>query len=103
MWLYAGYYKGLLGTTTDSKVTMCSPIRVSVVGTAGRSEDGKKMTSALFKRMIDKTVDVITDVFKLDMGRVRLVSGGAAWSGECNSRLMQPLAVHDNELCSVFS
>ena len=66
---------------------MCSPVRVSVVGTAGRSQDGKKMTSALFKRMIDKTVDVITNKFKLDMGRIRLVSGGAAWSGERNSRI----------------
>ena len=59
-----------------------APVRVGVVGTAGRSEDGKKMTSELFKRMIDKTVDVITNVFKLDIGRVRLVSGGAAWAGE---------------------
>ena len=78
-----------IGTMAGSRQTILkgllprAPVRVGVVGTAGRSEDGKKMTSELFKRMIDKTVDVITNVFKLDVGRVRLVSGGAAWAGEC--------------------
>ena len=74
--------KGLL-LVSRSQTSLLPPVRVGVVGTAGRSEDGKKMTSELFKRMIDKTVDVITNVFKLDVGRVRLVSGGAAWAGEC--------------------
>lgn len=61
---------------------MFSPIRVSVVGTAGRKADGKRMNSAIFRRMIDKTIDVITNDFKLKMERVHLISGGAAWSGE---------------------
>ena len=73
----------MAGSRQTTLKGLLPPVRVGVVGTAGRSEDGKKMTSELFKRMIDKTVDVITNVFKLDVGRVRLVSGGAAWAGEC--------------------
>ena len=72
----------MAGTLQTTRRGMFSPIRVSVVGTANRNGNRKRMSSVLFERMIDKTFDVITNVFKLDMKRVRLVSGGAAWSGE---------------------
>ena len=55
---------------------------VSIVGSAGRRGDGKKMTKTLFKRMVEKAKEVITEDFGLDLDKIHLVSGGAAWSGE---------------------
>ena len=54
---------------------------VSIIGTAGRREDGSKLTSEIFHRAIDKTKQVIKDKFKLSLEQVHLVSGGAAWMG----------------------
>ena len=56
-------------------------ITVSIIGTAGRREDGSKLTSEIFHRAIDKTKEVIKDKFKLSLEQVHLVSGGAAWMG----------------------
>ena len=56
-------------------------VMVSIIGTAGRQEDGSKLTSEIFHRAIDKTKEVIKDKFKLSLEQVHLVSGGAAWMG----------------------
>ena len=54
---------------------------VSIIGSAGRRGDAKKMTKDLYWNMVDKAQSVISEHFKLDPGRVHLVSGGAAWAG----------------------
>lgn len=56
-------------------------VKVSIVGSAGRRADLKKLNKTLYHRMIDKAKEVLTDVWKLQLDRVELVSGGAAWSG----------------------
>ena len=56
---------------------------VSIIGSAGRRGDGRRMTKQLFSKMVDKAKAVIQDDFKLDPGSVHIVSGGAAWAGEC--------------------
>ena len=54
---------------------------VSIVGSAGRRGDAKKMTKELYWNMVEKSKHVISDDFKLELGRVHLISGGAAWAG----------------------
>ncbi len=61
-------------TTTNPSVT------VSIIGTAGRKEDGPKMSAALFDRMCTAASRIIQDEWKLSPGMVQLVSGGAAWA-----------------------
>ena len=56
-------------------------VKVSIVGSAGRRADLKKLNKTLYHRMIDKAKEVLTDVWKLQLDEVELVSGGAAWSG----------------------
>ena len=55
-------------------------IRVAVVGTAGRGVDGSKMTSSLFRCMIDAALGTVTHRFRLRTQQIVLVSGGAAWA-----------------------
>ena len=54
---------------------------VSIIGSAGRRGDAVKMTKDLYWSMVEKSERVISDVLKLDLGRVHLISGGAAWAG----------------------
>jgi hypothetical protein len=54
---------------------------VGIIGSAGRKADAKKMTKEIFYAMMGKAEEVITRDFKLDLGKVRLISGGAAWAG----------------------
>ena len=54
---------------------------VSIIGSAGRRGDAKKMTRDVYWNMVDIAQRVISEDFKLDPGRVHLVSGGAAWAG----------------------
>ena len=56
-------------------------VKVSIIGSAGRRDDLQKLNKTLYHRMIDKAKKVITDVWKLQLDKVELVSGGAAWSG----------------------
>ena len=62
---------------------MSKLVKVSVVGTAGRKEDGKKMTKELYHLMYEKAKDVIVNKFKLKLSQCH-VSGGAAWAGSKN-------------------
>jgi hypothetical protein len=57
-------------------------VRVAIIGTAGRSPGVKPaLDAALFARMCDEAVRIITVVFGLgDWRRICLVSGGAAWA-----------------------
>ena len=63
---------------------MSKLVKVSVVGTAGRKEDGKKMTKELYHLMYEKAKDVIVNKFKLKLSQCHVVSGGAAWAGSKN-------------------
>jgi len=59
-----------------------SRVSVGVIGSAGRLEDSKKMTKELYEEMLKKLKAVITKKFKLDLKKVHLISGGAAWAGK---------------------
>ena len=59
------------------------------MGTAGRGPDFAKMSKDIYRRTFQKAKDVITNVFKLELGAVELVSGGAAWSGEGYNYMQQ--------------
>ena len=65
----------------DVATVMSKLIKVSIVGTAGRKEDGKKMTKELYHLMYEKAKDVIVNKFKLELSQCHVVSGGAAWAG----------------------
>lgn len=54
---------------------------VGIIGSAGRKADAKKMTKDIFYAMMSKAEEVIKKHFRLDLRRVRLISGGAAWAG----------------------
>ena len=56
-------------------------VTVSIVGTAGRKGDGKKMTKELYHLMYEKAKTIISNEFKLELSKCHVVSGGAAWAG----------------------
>lgn len=57
---------------------MTQEIAVSIIGTAGRKDDGPRMTAVLFQHMIEHAKTLLP---KLNRGQtLRLVSGGAAWA-----------------------
>ena len=68
-------------TTVVIAIVMSKLVKVSIVGTAGRKEDGKKMTKELYHLMYEKAKDVIINEFKLQLCQCHVVSGGAAWAG----------------------
>jgi hypothetical protein len=55
-------------------------VRVAVVGTAGRGDDLKRMTSDLYDRMVMEAGRILLDEWKLDPSKIILVSGGSSWS-----------------------
>ncbi len=56
-------------------------IRVSIIGTAGRSyEEQKQLNATVYVKMIQKSLDIICNEWKLSLDNVRLCSGGAAWA-----------------------
>ena len=67
--------------TVVTAIVMSKPVKVSIVGTAGRKGDGKKMTKELYYLMYEKAKDVIINEFKLELSQCHVVSGGAAWAG----------------------
>lgn len=71
---------------------------VAIIGTAGRGDDASKMTKELFQRMCQSAIGVLTSEWKLDLARVKLQSGGAAWADHvavqlCND-LKIPITLH---------
>lgn len=60
---------------------MSKLVKVSVVGTAGRKGDGKKMSKELYYQMYEKAKTIIKEEFKLELSQCHVVSGGAAWAG----------------------
>jgi hypothetical protein len=60
---------------------------VSIIGTAGRKEDGAKLNKEVFLTMCDTARRVITVDWKLAPEKVRLVSGGSAWADHVAVRL----------------
>ncbi len=55
-------------------------IKVSIIGTAGRDKNIKKLNINLYKKMINIADKIIKEEFKLNTKDVCLVSGGASWS-----------------------
>lgn len=53
-------------------------MRIAIVGSAGRGEDGSRMSKPVFDAMVEKARDVISR--EGELGDVVLVSGGAAWA-----------------------
>jgi hypothetical protein len=53
-------------------------IVVGIIGTAGRKEDGSKITKELWELMIEKAKSMIEKELKLDWNKIILTSGGAA-------------------------
>ena len=68
-------------TTVIIATVMSRLVKVSIVGTAGRKEDGKKMTKEIYHLMYEKAKDIIVNKFKLELSQCHVVSGGAAWAG----------------------
>lgn len=63
------------------------PIRVSIIGSAGRLGDGERMSRDLFLLMVRKAEHLISNVFKLTKSDVTLISGGSAWADHVAVRL----------------
>jgi len=62
-------------------------VHVAIIGTAGRKEDARRMSKALFDRMVDHAAHQQRVVWKLPNDRVVLVSGGSAWADHVAVRL----------------
>lgn len=61
-------------------------MKVSIIGTAGRKEDGERMSAGLYDKMFEKVKGVIAEeTGKID--RLDLISGGAGWSDHLAIRL----------------
>ena len=67
-------------TTVVIATVMSRLVKVSIVGTAGRNEDGKKLTKEIYHLMYEKAKDIIVNKFKLELSQCHAVSGGAAWA-----------------------
>jgi hypothetical protein len=64
----------------DSTSAQPKLVYVAIIGTAGRKEDGPKMSKALLERMVAHATDVQHNTWGLANEQVVLVSGGAAWA-----------------------
>jgi hypothetical protein len=64
-----------------------SKVTVAIVGTAGRKEDGTKMSRILFDSVLGHARAIIVDKFKLKISDVTLVSGGSSWIDHVAVRL----------------
>lgn len=53
-------------------------VTVAIIGTAGRGADGARLSQELIQEMKLEAMNIIQTEFKLELERVRLVSGGAA-------------------------
>ena len=62
--------------------------KVSIIGTAGRGADGRKLSKDLHYRTVEKTKEVISDIWKLKLSDIHLVSGGAAWAGKLSLKCL---------------
>jgi len=51
-------------------------MKIAIIGTAGRKEDGPKMTRELYFKMVQKARSIVESL----SDDIHLVSGGAAWS-----------------------
>jgi hypothetical protein len=55
-------------------------VKLGIIGTAGRREDGPRMSRLIYKAMAEKAYRLIQAEWQLKPSLVQLVSGGAAWS-----------------------
>lgn len=72
-------------------------MKVGIIGSAGRKQEGAKMTKELFESMMSKAQEVIETTWKLKPEDVILVSGGAAWADHVAVRLFdswKPAGLH---------
>lgn len=54
-------------------------VKIGIIGTAGRKEDGSRMSKELYEKMKILTYRLITHI-ESDLSKIELFSGGAAWS-----------------------
>lgn len=69
-------------------------IKMAVIGTAGRKEDGPKMSRALYVEMYQKALDIMARL-QLKPEHVTAVSGGAAWANHIAVSLYLGDKVHN--------
>lgn len=62
-------------------------MRVAIIGTAGRREDGQKLNRAIYNKMVRSAITLLNDKheeFGEQFGNeIHLISGGAAWADHC--------------------
>jgi hypothetical protein len=78
-------------------------MKISIIGTAGRKEDGAKMSADLFNRMLLKTQEIIEQNVS-NPKHLTLVSGGAAYADHIAVRLFleRPKELADHILLHLF-
>lgn len=69
--------------------------KVGIIGTAGRREDGAKMTKEIFEQMVEKTEQIVTQQFRLNKNCVTFVSGGSAWADHIAVKCFLNSALND--------
>jgi hypothetical protein len=62
----------------EEETSILNPIRIGIIGMSGRNVEQSLLTKSLFEQMYRVMVDFIEQ--RWSWNRVRLVSGGAAWS-----------------------
>lgn len=72
-------------------------MKVSIIGTCGRSNKNK-LSKSIFYKMCRKAYSIIIDDFKLDTSKICLVSGGAAWSDHIALKLYKSKNSKDQKL-----
>lgn len=66
---------------------MSQPIKVGIIGTAGRQGSDQQLSRTLFEKMVDQARYTILHTWQLKPRNVKLVSGGAAWADHVAVRL----------------
>jgi len=54
-------------------------MKIGIIGTAGRKEDGKRLTKDSFNKMVKDAKDRIK-IWRFEKNKIDLVSGGAPWA-----------------------
>jgi hypothetical protein len=55
-------------------------MRVAIIGTAGRKEDGAKLSKELYFKMCGRVHQILANLMQDEFEDLTLVSGGAAWA-----------------------
>ena len=75
------------------------PIKLGIIGTAGRQDDTARLSDTLYLEMVNKAYRTISDLANRDYYVTGLVSGGAAWADHVAVTLFLCGAVGGLKLC----